>query len=137
MNTENLYLLTIKKPNQLCNIEDGLKTINECLEYVNTEFETNYLSIFDALNNESIELDATGFKTNMNMLFIELLPNYHFILKNFRTYSKEMFLSEIIKHFETYDNPKNAMFYQSCKNSEFQFIFKNTKQILFNKANVF
>jgi len=135
--SEPIYHLIIKKPNQLCNIEDGVKTINKCLDYINTELETKYISIIDALNNEDIELDATSFKTDMNMLFIELLPNYHYILKNFKTYSKKQFLEEIEKNFDTYKNPRNSMFYKSCEKSKFQFVFKNSNQILFNQANKF
>ena len=133
---EKLYKITIKKPYQLADIYDGVRTISECLDYINSELETDYSCIVDALNNESIELDATDFKTDMNMLFIELLPSYQFILKRFKTYTKVQFLEEITKNFDRYNNPKNTMFYKACKKSTFQFIYKNNNQILFNQCNI-
>lgn len=67
--------------------------------------------------------------TNLNYLFIDLVPNYAFIL-DVKPITKEQF-AEKVKSTYSLNEPKNALFYQSILKSVF-----NTIRLSDNRDNV-
>lgn len=74
-------------------------------------------------------------KTDLNMLFIDQLPNFAHLVKR-DSQTKEQFLKTIKQNY-CLSNPKTELFYISCKKSIFNTIRlnKNNDSILFNQLD--
>jgi len=73
-------------------------------------------------------------ETNLNMLFIDQLPNFaHLVTPDKQT--KDEFIKTLLKAYDCTNNAKNNLFMQSIQKSIFETIrLNNTKDsILFNQ----